>query len=146
MAAAVTTKLELYNALGGAPVVNVIVCATCIPLPDSCTNCVLDGFFSALSMRVSEPGKVPLCIGVKATAIKHWPPEGKFVLELQSVPPEIPCRKFALTVTLDIVNCWFPLLETVSVWGALVEPTFVAGKVRAACVRFTSYTLPTSVT
>ena len=90
-----------------------IVCASCNPLPDNCTDCMLDELLRALSVSVSVPVNTPLCIGVNAIAIRHWPPDDKFVLELQSVPPEDPWVKFAVIARFDTVNGWFPSLETV---------------------------------
>src|SRR5580700_2931025 len=120
--------------------------AICKPPPDNCTVCMLAGLSSALSVTVSVPASVPALKGVNSTATRHCAPEARSVLEVQSVPPEGTTVKFAEAATFDTLKVWLPASETVTVCGALVEPTGVLAKVKADSERLSSYTLPAAVT
>ena len=117
----------------------VMVCGSSAPVPDNGTACELARLFSALSVKVTLPGRVPEAVGANATAIRHCPAEASAVLELQSVPPEASWVKLVLTTRFDTLNPWLPASVTETTCAALVEPMLVLANVSvAARLRFTS--------
>ena len=106
----------------------VMVCATCKPPPDNYTSACAPGCSCILGEHVSA-GRRAANRGEQF----HLPPgrarpEASCVLEVQSVPPEGTTVKFVEAATFDTFNCWLPESETVTVCGALVEPTLVLAK------------------
>src|SRR5271170_5590062 len=109
-----------------------MVCATCEPPPDNVTVCVLPVLFSALSERIAVPVSTPLAVGINDTPISHCAPALRFVLDVQSVPPDGSEVKFAEITRFETCNAKLPASVTVTTCVALVEPTFVVGKFNCA--------------
>ena len=141
MSEIVTVCADVYVPAAGEKV-GVAACAW-PPVPLSAIVWVVLLAFRLLSVSVTVPVKVPVCVGAKATAIRHWPPDDTFEVELQSVPPEAVCVKLPIIARFDIMSCWLPALVIVTVWAALVVSALVVGKTSpAARLRFTSNTSP----
>jgi hypothetical protein len=71
----------------------------------------------ALSLTLSVPFRLPLCVGVKATEMEQLAP-------IETLLPQLLlCAKSPVTPMLEIRSTAFPLLLRITVRGALVVPT-----------------------
>src|SRR5437763_1117278 len=89
------------------------------PLPSSATVC---GLSAASSVNVTAPVSVPNCVGVKTTLIVHEAPACRTAGQV------FVCKKSPVLAMLVIFRSPLPLLVSVTVTGALLEPTLVSGK------------------
>jgi len=84
----------------------------------------------ALWVTVAAPVMAPVTLGVKVTLKVHFAPAA--TLAPQGLVPDGAALKSPLATMLEMVSVPPELLVRVTVWGALVVPTFCAAKVRLA--------------
>jgi hypothetical protein len=78
-----------------------------------------------LVLIVTEPETCPALVGEKVIPSAQEPPGGT----VGHVPPTL---KGLVLVTLPTIRGWFPVLNKVTIWVALCEPTLVGGKLIVA--------------
>lgn len=101
------------------------------PLPERATRCGLAGEFE---VTVSVPFRGPVVAGVNVTSRLQLAPTSRFA-------PQSPlCAKFSLMAMLVMLSVASPALESISVWAALVMPTFRVPKSRLVAERPTTGT------
>lgn len=94
------------------------------PVPLRLTVCVLPVVPLLLSVTVSEPLMGPPVAGVKVTLMVQEPPAATLLPQL------LVCAKFPLVAILATARAAFPVLDSVTVCGPLVELTSWALNVR----------------
>src|SRR5512146_2517999 len=77
------------------------------------------------------PLRAPVAVGVNVTAIAQFPPA------VTEPPHVLVCAKSPLAVMPPMVNVPLPLLDSVTVWAALVVCTFCVANVRLDADRLT---------
>src|SRR5437879_590249 len=92
-----------------------------VPVPIKLITC---GLPPALSVMMIVPARVPMAVGAKLILIVQLAPFG-------TLPPQLSVRvKSPLGSILVMVNVAFPVLVSVTVFGALIEPSGCPSKVR----------------
>jgi hypothetical protein len=108
--------------------------AAAVPVPERVTVC---GLFAALSLIERVAVRFPVADGVKVTLTVQVP-LGVTVAPVQVAALLAKSPAFVPPiVTVEMVRLAVPELVTVSVWGALVVPTFCAPNVRLVEERLT---------
>ena len=94
-----------------------------LPVPPTVTVCWLPATLLLLSVMVNVADRLPVPAGANFTLIVHVPPlaatELPHVFVWLKSPGFVPVNAMLL-----IVNARFPLFVSVTVWAALVDPTF----------------------
>src|SRR5439155_12014433 len=94
--------------------------AEVVPVPVRLTVC---GLPLALSLTASVAVRVPAAVGVNVTLIAQAAPPGG-----TDAPQLLVCAKSPLFVPmiamLEMLRLTFPVFESVTIWEALVVPTF----------------------
>jgi len=78
---------------------------------------IVCGLFTALSVRVTEPYRLPGAVGVKVTVIVHEIPGATLA------PQVLVWAKFPLAAMVVMFKAALPVFVRITVWGALVLPT-----------------------
>ena len=136
----VTAKEFATPTTKATPLALVIDGAVPAPVHESAIFCVEGAPFSALSVSVRRPLRVPVAVGTQtAPTLQDAPAASGEEAEQVVVPASI--LKLALAEKLEKVRPALPMFCTVMACGALALPKTVEGKAKdGACERGTSTT------
>ena len=107
---------------------------------------ILCGVFGALSLIVTLPVRVPFWVGVKVTLNTHVFPAATEPTGLPQVFVPLTRAKSPLIPMVPKVSVAVPELVSVTVFGELVVPTVLAGKVSEVGDRVTAGVPPLALT